>query len=63
MVLYVMALGSFLIKTMHSSEKYLSESLRFMTVPRWYFFWGSFAFFMSCVCHAFASIPCCLVVN
>ena len=26
-------------------------------------FCGSFVLFMSCVCHAFASIHCCLVVT
>ena len=34
-----------------------------MTVPRRYFFCGSFVLFMSCVCHAFASVHCCLVVT
>ena len=29
----------------------------------WYFFCGSFVLFMSCVCHAFASVHCCLVVT
>ena len=28
-----------------------------------YFFCGSFVFFMSCVCHAFASVHCCLVAT
>ena len=27
------------------------------------FFWGSFVLFMSCVCHAFVSVHCCLVVT
>ena len=30
---------------------------------RQYFFFGSFVLFMSCVCHAFASVHCCLVVT
>ena len=34
-----------------------------LTVPRGYFFCGSFVLFMSCVCHAFASVLCCLVVT
>ena len=34
-----------------------------MTVPRRYFFCGSFVcFFVSCVSHAYASVHCCLVV-
>ena len=28
-----------------------------------YFFCGSFVLFMSCVCHAFVSVHCCLVVT
>ena len=39
----------------------LYVNLRF-TVPMWYFFCGSFVFFVSCVSHDFASIHCCLVV-
>ena len=31
--------------------------------PVWYFFCVSFVLFMSCVCHAFASVHCCLVVT
>ena len=31
--------------------------------PRQYFFCGSFVLFMSCVCHAFASVHCCLMVT
>ena len=27
------------------------------------FFWGSFELFMSCICHTFASVHCCLVVT
>ena len=34
-----------------------------LTVPRRYFFGGSFVLFMSCVCHAFASVYCCIVVT
>ena len=34
-----------------------------MTVPRLYFFCGSFVLFMSCVCHALASAYCCLMVT
>ena len=28
-----------------------------------YFFCGSFVLIMSCVCHVFASVHCCLVVT
>ena len=41
----------------HSSKIFL------LTVPRRYFFCGSFVLFMSCVCHAFASVHCCLLVT
>ena len=34
-----------------------------LTVPRWYFFCRSFVLSMSCVCYAFASVLCCLVVT
>ena len=34
-----------------------------LTVPRRYFFCGSFVLFMSCVCQALASVHCCLVVT
>ena len=34
-----------------------------LTIPRQYFFCGSFVFFASCVSHAFASVHCCLVVT
>ena len=34
----------------------------FHTVPRQYFFCGSFVLFMICVCCAYASVHCCLVV-
>ena len=30
-----------------------------LTIPRRYFFCGSFVSFMACVCHAFASVHCC----
>ena len=41
----------------------LSSKIFLLTVPRRYFFCGSFVLFMSCVCHAFASVHCCLVVT
>ena len=34
-----------------------------LTVPRSSFFCGSFVLFMSCVCHAFTSVHCCLLVT
>ena len=34
-----------------------------LTVPKRYFFCGSFVLFMSCVCHAFVSVHCCLVIT
>ena len=34
-----------------------------LTVPKRYFFYGSFACFKSCVCHALVSAHCCLVVT
>ena len=34
-----------------------------LTVPRRYFFCRSFVLLMYCVCHAFASVHCCLVVT
>ena len=34
-----------------------------LTVPRRYFFCGSFVLFMTCVCHAFTSVHCCHVVT
>ena len=40
-----------------------SSKIIFLTVPRRYFFCGSFVLFMSCVCHAFASDHLCLVVT
>ena len=42
----------------------LSPQVKFiLTVPRRYFFHESFVLFMSCVCHALASVYCCLVVT
>ena len=40
-----------------------SSEIFLLTVPRRYFVCGSlnFVLFMSCVCHAFASVYCCLV--
>ena len=40
-----------------------SSKIFLLTIPRRYFFCGSFVLFMSCVCHAFAFIHCCLVVT
>ena len=40
-----------------------SSKIFLLTVPRLYFFCGSFVLFMSCVFHAFASVHCCLVVT
>ena len=34
-----------------------------LTVPRRYIFCGSFVLVMPCVCYAFASVHCCLVVT
>ena len=39
-----------------------SSKIFLLTVPRGYFFCGSFVLFMFCDCHAFASVHCCLVV-
>ena len=39
-----------------------SSKIFLLTVPRRYFFCGSFCV-MSCVCHAFVSVLCCLVVT
>ena len=36
---------------------------RVLAVPRRYIFCGSFVLLMSCVCNAFASVHCCLVVT
>ena len=43
--------------TVHSSKIFL------LNVPRRYFFCGSFVLLRSCVCHAFTSVHCCLVVT
>ena len=40
-----------------------SSKIFLLTVPRRYFFCGSFVLYMSCVCHAFVSVHCCLVVT
>ena len=40
-----------------------SSKIFLLTVPRRYFFCGSFVLFMSCVCHAFTSVHCCLVIT
>ena len=40
-----------------------SSNIFSLTVPRRYFFCGSFVFFVSCLSHAFASVHCCLVVT
>ena len=40
-----------------------SSKILLLTIPRQYFFCGSFVLFMSCVCHAFPSIHCCYVVT
>ena len=47
----------------HSSNMYSSSKIFLLTVPRRCFFCRSFVLFMSCVCHAFASVHCCLVVT
>ena len=41
----------------------LSSKVLLLTVPRRYFFGGSFVLFLYCVCHAFPSTHCCLVVT
>ena len=42
----------------------LSSKIFLLTVPRQYFFCGSFVFFcVSCVSHASASVHCCLVAT
>ena len=40
-----------------------SSKMFLLTVPKRYFFCGSFVFFVSCVSYAFASVHCCLVVT
>ena len=44
-------------------EIFRFHKILLLNVPRWYFFCGSFVLFMSCVCHAFMSVHCCLVVT
>ena len=39
-----------------------SSKIFLLTVPR-HFFCGLFVLLMSCVCHAFASVHCCIVVT
>ena len=34
-----------------------------LAIPRRHFFCGSFVLFLSCVCHSFVSVHCCLVVT
>ena len=40
-----------------------SSKILLLTVSMRYFFGGSFVLFVYCVCHAFASAHCCLVVT
>ena len=40
-----------------------SSKIFLLTVTRRYFFCGPFVLFMSCVCHAYASVHCYLVVT
>ena len=40
-----------------------SSKIFLLTVSKQYFFCGSFALFMYCVCHAFASVHCWLVIT
>ena len=40
-----------------------SSKIFLLTVPRQYFFSGSFALFISCVSHALSSVHCCFVVT
>ena len=48
----------------YSSETGLSPPvILLLTVPRRYFFGGSFVLFLYCVCHALSSAYCCLVVT
>ena len=37
--------------------------IKWIDILRGYFLCGSFVLFMSCVCHAFTSVYCCLVVT
>ena len=43
--------------------KALQQNYFLLTVPRRCFFCGSFLLFMFCVCHAFLSVRCGLVVT
>ena len=40
-----------------------SSIIFLLSIPRPYFFCGSFVFFVSCVSHAFSYVHCCLVVT
>ena len=40
-----------------------SSKMFLLTIPRRYFFCGSFTLFMSCLVHALASVHCCLEVT
>ena len=40
-----------------------SSKIFLLTVPRRYFFCGSFVLFISCICHTFLSVHCCLVLT
>ena len=40
-----------------------SNKICLLTATRRYFFCRSSVLFLSCVCHAFASVDCCLVVT
>ena len=57
------------VATLKKTENWLSKCFKpsaktfLLTVLKRYFFCGSFVLFMSCVCHAFASVHCCLVVT
>ena len=44
-------------------KRHSPSILYLLTVPRRYFFCGSFVFFVSCVFHAFVSVHCCLVAT
>ena len=44
-------------------ESSLGYSNLRLTIPRRHFFCRSFVLFKPCVCHAFASVHCCLVVT
>ena len=55
-------LWSYLHSYLNSPRKHSGKTF-LLTVPRRYFFCGSYVLFMSSVCHAFASVHCCLVVT